>query len=357
MPSSFVPLIDNHTVLSDPFLSTPFSADFVSEGFRDPAFYIDFNQPEQASDQTLSSLDPDCFAHTRAWHIDRFLQVHWSPSSISCIKRLVKTARGWLSEWVEKGNNPFIHSQLYRFRRPRCIEAAYTALTCYLHKIDSNEQIIFQILENQAKVLVESRVSSGADLDLLEHIARVQALIVHQFIGLYDGDVRLRQVAESHIPVLNCWLEQLVQNASSTTNPGRCVTATTSDQHNTAAASQDDAVDGLSWHSWILAESIRRTWLVGSGIQGSYLTIQQNKSVPCLGGMVLTTCRGIWESQSASEWRRRWTDANCKFIQVAKADQLFNCAAPDEVDRFVKLVLEATFGEERFALWRAQAWN
>ncbi|KAK9321361.1 hypothetical protein V1517DRAFT_262527, partial [Lipomyces orientalis] len=101
-----------------------------------------------------------------------------------------------------KGSNPFIHSRLYRTRFPRCVQDAYTALSCYLHKTASNEDTIFQIIEDRAKhLLVEhgipsadslpEKVSSNSfTLDSLEHIARVQALLVYQILDLYDGDIR-----------------------------------------------------------------------------------------------------------------------------------------------------------------------
>jgi hypothetical protein len=51
-------------------------------------------------------------------------------------------------------------------------------------------------------------------LDSLERIARVHALLVYQFLGLYDGDIRLRHLSETYIPVLNRWMREMVQHTS-----------------------------------------------------------------------------------------------------------------------------------------------
>jgi len=277
------------------------------------------------------------------------------------LKRLIRRIHRWLAEWVEKGSNPFIHSRLYRNRFPRCVQDAYTALSCYLHKTASNEKTVFRIIEDRAKQLLaehgipsvdslqENISMSSATLDPLEHIARVQALLV------YDGDIRLRHVAESHIPVLNCWTQQMVENASQAACLGGSVIS---------SAYEQNAVDfGLSyitlyenvfWYSWVLAESIRRTWLIASGVQGTYLIIQQSRAVPCQGGMMFTTRHGVWEAQSAPAWEKLCSQVNVGLMQVAEADKLFTEVAPEDVDDFTILILQATFGEDRTERWGVQ---
>lgn len=91
----------------------------------------------------------------------------------------------------------------------------------------SNQQTILQIVEERATKLVaehsvpfahycsENLNSTAGSLDSFEHIARVQALLIYQVLCLYDGDIRLRHIAETHISVLYGWMEQMVEQASS----------------------------------------------------------------------------------------------------------------------------------------------
>lgn len=307
------------------------------------------------------------FSSPETWKIDRFLQVEYNPVSIIGLKRLNTKIHRWLTEWVEKGSNPFIHSRLYRSRFPRCLQDAYTALSCYFHKTASNEQTIFQIIEARAKhLLVEHSIpsadslleninSSSITLDSLEHLARVQALLVYQVLCLYDGDIRLRHVAESNIPVLNSWMEQMVDHASHAVCLGGSVISSAHEQTAGGSSPSDIAhCENLLWYSWILAESIRRTWLVASGIQGAYLTIQQGRAIPCQGGMVFTTRQGVWEAKSARAWEKLCSEVNVGLMQVAEADKLFTEVAPEDVDDFTVLILQATFGEERIERWGIQ---
>jgi hypothetical protein len=180
-------------------------------------------------------------------------------------------------------------------------------------------------------------------------------LLVYQILCLYDGDIRLRHVAESHIPVLNTWKQQMVENASHTACLGTFITSSAHGQTAIGFSSPDSACsENLLWHSWILAESIRRTWLVACGIQGTYLMIQKGQVTPCQGGMMFTTRQGVWEAQSALAWEKLCSEVNVGLMQVAMAEKLFAEVAPDDVDEFTNLILQAIFGEERTQRWKYQ---
>ena len=205
------------------------------------------------------------------------------------------------------------------------------------------------------ELLHENISTSSVTLDSLEHIARVQALLVYQILCLYDGDIRLRHVAESYIPVLNSWTEQMVEHASQAVCLGSSVISSAYEQ--TALGFDISFIalyENACWYSWILAESIRRTWLVASGIQGTYLVIKHSRAVPCQGGIMFTTRSGVWEAQSALAWEKLCSEVNVGLMQVAEADKLFTEVAPEDVDDFTMLILQATFGEERMERWGVQ---
>jgi hypothetical protein len=305
------------------------------------------------------------FASVETWKI-RYPQANQNPLSVPDLKRHIRQIRQWLTEWVEKGSNPFIHARLYRTRFLRCIQDAYAALSCYLNKTEANGQTVFQIIEDHATELVAKYSFPSADsseenglssiaLDSLEHIARVHALLVYQFLGLYDGDIRLRHLAETYIPVLNRWMREMVQHTSQAACLGGSIISSTYEQ--TAAGLGPSYIlegENLLWYAWIAAESVRRTWVIGAGIQVIFLVLQQGGAVPCQGGMMFTTRQGVWEAQSAVVWENLCSEAPVGLMQMAEADRLFTEATAEEVNEFTKAVLEITFGRERMERWGAQ---
>ncbi|KAL9077949.1 MAG: hypothetical protein Q9157_003131 [Trypethelium eluteriae] len=276
------------------------------------------------------------------------------PRSPADLKYAVTTVHGWLGQWVDGYSNPFIHHELYRHRSPKCIQDAYMALSCYLHRNPSNEQAIFQIIQDRARQLVEqntlpagspSRVDP-TNLDPLIHLARAQALLVYQLIGLYDGNIRLRCIAESHIPVLNSWMRQAVDQASQSDSLGSYLVSSSCAERAANRLSWETFV----WYSWILAESLRRTWLVVSAIQAAYLTSQDGVAY-CLGGMMFTSREGFWEAPSALVWQRRCSEVYGGLVRLTETDKLFAMVAPEDLNDFAKLALGITFGMEQMERW------
>ncbi|KAK9355882.1 hypothetical protein V1523DRAFT_403749 [Lipomyces doorenjongii] len=352
-----------HDILPyNPQLSA-YSPGIQTRGADDARLSLGLDFPGLSSGLVDNQLTSCWFTSLETWKINRFPQAEQNLSGIIDLKRHIITIHRWLTQWVEKGSNPFIHSRLYRNRFPRCVQDAYTALSCYLHKTASNEQTIFQIIADRAQQLVENGIpsadsslenisTSSLTLDSLEHIARVQALLVYQVLGLYDGDIRLRHLAETHIPVLNSWMQQMVEHASQAVCLGGSIISSAHEQTAVGFGLSDIAhCENLLWYSWILAESIRRTWVIASGIQAIYLMIKQGGEVPCQGGMMFTTRQGVWEAQSALAWEKLCSEVNVGLIQMAEADKLFTEVAPEDVNDFSKVILEATFGVERMERW------
>ena len=289
-------------------------------------------------------------------HVPEGVQIR--PRSAADLKHATATVHQWLAQWVDGDSNPFIHHQLYRNRFPQCIQDAYMALSCYLHRKSSNEQAIFQIIEDKAQQLAEQDTLSAesalgitslnsASLDPLTHLARAQALLIYQLIGLYDGNIRLRCIAESHIPVLNSWMHQAVDHASQCNSLGSFLVSSSSCAE---AAANDLPWERLVWYSWIFAESLRRTWLVVSAIHGVYLSSQDGVA-HCLGGMMFTSRQGFWEAPSALVWQKRCSEVYGGLVRLTETDKLFTMVAPEDLDDFAKLVLEVTFGMEQMERW------
>lgn len=328
-----------------------------SGGQYRPSIDLDTFQPSPgiADDHPTSTW----FSSQKTWEI-QFPPAYANLQPAMDVKYYLKSIRGWLAAWIENGSNPFIHAHLYRTRFPRCIQDAYAALACYLHKNESNERMVYQIFEDRAKQLVSQYSTSEDDdtstnsipLDPIEHLARVQALLVYQIVGLYSGDIHLSYVSQTHMPVLTRWMRELVDVAKNDESLGSSVVSTSGDQ--TIAGFRPPYLsqgENLLWYSWILAESIRRTWIVGSSIQVLYQMLQQTETIACSGGMMFTTRKGAWEAKSAVTWEKMCSEVSVGLMHMAEADRLFTEVGPDEVNEFTKVILGLIFGLEKMERW------
>ncbi|KAL7904771.1 hypothetical protein GGI35DRAFT_462632 [Trichoderma velutinum] len=318
---------------------------------------VDLSVP---SHQSFSAHSPSSwFLSPETWKIEPY-PIHINPDmnlfSSSMLKRYVSIIQHWLKNWVTSGSNPFIHSHLYRTRFPACVQVAYTTLSAYINRTETNSEIILRIIESQAKELLIN-LGIGADdalepLDPLEQLARVHALMVYQIICLFDGDIRSRHLAEGRAHILNRWAMQMVECASSSLY----LLSLTLDPLNPVATTilvdQPSLIGGKEhlWHTWILAESIRRTWLTATGLQALYSTLQQGWAF-CPGGMMFTTRHGVWEANTAFAWERLCLETDIGFIQRFETEKLFTENSPLEIDDFGKMILESTFGTERVERW------
>ncbi|KFY09804.1 hypothetical protein V491_07969 [Pseudogymnoascus sp. VKM F-3775] len=307
-------------------------------------------QPDLSLVNIISSAQPSCswFTSSEAWKVDPSPEVTGDALCISDIKYHIKNIHQWLKQWVAKGSNPFIHARLYQTRFPQCIQDAHMIISCYFTKTDINELTVFRIIEDRARRLVEDGLTGsllGTPLDTHEHLARVQALAIYQAICLYDGDIRLRHLAEGYIPVLSSWIREMVDHATQATCLGRMVMS--SPYEDTAI---EPSCENLLWYSWILAESIRRTSMLAASIQSIYL-IHRDGTASCYGSMTFTTRQGAWDADSAYAWEKMCSEVNVGFVQLAEAPILLTEAAPDDVDEFAKAMLSIICGASRVNRW------
>jgi len=196
--------------------------------------------------------------------------------------------------------------------------------------------------------------SSSKKLDTFEHMARVHALLVLVVIGLFDGNIRLRHLAEQQIPLLMRWNVAMLESARVAADNGQLLLQNLLDD-NLCLLRPDQQVlmndqSEALWQAWILAESVRRTWLVVCGVESSYDVLQKGK-VHCHGGLMFTTRNGVWEARSAWAWTKLCAERDVGFMRRGQTQRLFGEQTPDEVDEFGKIMLEVTFGTERVERW------
>ncbi|KAH8889453.1 hypothetical protein GQ53DRAFT_748164 [Thozetella sp. PMI_491] len=320
----------------------PLELDFASHGTSTPVWF----------------LQPDTWKinHQPAIEASRFSTV-----TLSChIARLQK----WLEEWVKSGRNQFIHHQLYHARFPSCVQIAYATLSGYINRTEENKHMILRVVEDQARqLLMQKGIHPGSSespqsavgsefVDSLEQLAQVHALLVYQTIGLLDGDIRSRHQAEARIAALDRLAMQMLENSSR--DLGRMAAAI--DPLDLEEAGKNSLLGphgpmDMMWHTWILAESIRRTWLVATGFQAIYLTLQEGWH-PCPGSVMFTSRQGVWDAQTAFEWGSFCSEVDIGFVQRYACEKFFTDSRPVDIDEFTKMIVETTFGAERLQRWQ-----
>ncbi len=352
--------IDTLTYSGSPQLSSSSSSAYaLHEGME-----YDFSfSPSLSLSQALFLETPQMatswFASPETWQIVYFPKSRLAPIEPNGLRRYISTVRRWFDQWLETGNNAFIHPQLYRNRLPAGVQDAYSTLSCYKHKTAYNERIVFQMIEDRAKRLVEKESRRDpSTLDAFDHLSRVHSMMVYQLLGLYDGDIRLRHITEKHMPLYLTWMQEMLKYASQTVYwLGDSIIPARNEEGCRTSGGAVDQVDENSrtqvvlWYSWIVAESIRRTYIVGCSIYTIFNAMQQALGDACGGSLMFTTRRGAWEAQSASAWEKLCLEVNLGFMQFAEVDKLIGLSKVEDVNDFARAVLDALFGQEQLEEW------
>ncbi len=281
------------------------------------------------------------------------------PVGQATIKKYVAVLQSWLERWVTTGSNPLIHSCLYSANTPACVQVAYATLASYIHRTPANTDTVLQIVEDRSNDLLQEngaildRVDAEEwadgeeqDVDLFAQLIRLHALMVYQIIGLFDGDIRSRHVAEGHLAVQASWAGKLLHSAAKALSNTHAVAT-----HLVGCLPTPSTYSQQQWYLWILSESIRRIWLVAISIPPVFSALQQRWSV-CPGGVMYTNRTGLWNATSATEWEKQCLGRNVAFLQRFACVKLFDHAEPADIDEFGTAMLDMTINGELLEKWR-----
>jgi len=315
--------------------------------------------PSLTEEPSVPATRADWFLGPETWSIShRVVTSADVPIGKATMKKYIAVLQSWFERWVTTGSNPFIHPRLYSADFPTCVQVAYATLASYIHRTPANTDIVLQIIEDRSNDLLQEngavlKLVGGEqwtdegeqDLDLFAQLARLHALMVYQIIGLFDGDIRLRHVAEGHLVVQNSWADKLLHSAANSLSNTHAIAT-----HLVGRLPRPSTYLQEQWYLWILSESIRRTWLIAVSMSPIFFALQQCWSA-CPGGIMYTNHSGLWNATSATEWEKQCSERNVAFLQRFDCATLFDNAEPADVDEFGMAILHMTFDKELLENW------
>ncbi|KAF4448438.1 hypothetical protein F53441_8161 [Fusarium austroafricanum] len=208
----------------------------------------------------------------------------------------------------------------------------------YGTKSEANQQLVYRTIQQHADQLVAMAQMADSDINLL---ASVQALILLQIIRLLDGDIRQRANAENLQPFLVSSVGRLEQRMQGADDPAQ----------STAALLKTHKSD--AWETWILAESIRRTVIMGHSLHGLYFFLKNgwDDSHHEFERLSFFGQGTLWCAQSRFEWESAVVKHHPSPIRFATLDSDMATIQPEEIEELGVIMMAMTKGVDEVCHW------
>lgn len=289
------------------------------------------------------------FLQEETWKMQQARHESGGPAVID-LQLFIRTVDEMLKSWVRDGYNGFIHRKLYQYGMPTCVQDAFTTLAAYTNCTQAVKDTILQITQERLSIIVCQYTPNTSDRQgILNHLARVQALFVYEFIGLFDGSPRLRVSAEQHLPTLRSWVAQMWEAVKQYKGEGPNLSLQTPRWAETNFESEYQTTSEL-WKTWVLTESVRRIQIIINSVANSYQCMTGGWA-ECTGAVMFTARCGLWEAESAIQW----SDLACRksplLVPPLRAGSLISQYPAEEFDEFVKTFWALILGSEKVQSW------
>ena len=197
-----------------------------------------------------------------------------------------------------------------------------SACALYCVKTPATQTLVNQVLQqNVHRLLATTNPAESSDPHLL---AALQALLLYQLLRLFDGDIRLRAVAEADEATAMLWASELRTR----------VCAATSALSNSPG----------DWQTWLFCESIRRTVVTTSLLRGVYKYLKTGVACPTAVGVFFTAQEGLWNAQSEIGWIKARRERLELQVLVNAWDEMMVLATPGDVEELGVLIMSVVWG-------------
>lgn len=262
----------------------------------------------------------------------------------------IRNVEEMLQSWVRNGYNSFIHQRLYQKGMPTCVQDAFTTFAAYTNCTKAMKETILQITDERLSTIVHQYPPNTNDTQgILSHLARVQALFVYEFIGLFDGSPRLRVSAEIHLPTLRSWVTQMWEAVKRYRGEDAVISHPALQWKENDFDSEYKTSSEL-WKVWLLTESVRRTQFIINAVANTYQTMTGGWA-ECTGAVMFTARRGLWEAESAVQWSNLSGTKSPLLVPSLRPGSLISQYPAEEVDDFAKMVWTFILGADKVQCW------
>ncbi|WYZ36903.1 hypothetical protein EsH8_II_000409 [Colletotrichum jinshuiense] len=250
-------------------------------------------------------------------------------------------------DFATRGETLFLHKELYRNTMPKPIRAALGTSATFCLINENNSQILFRVVDAEVVELLKTPPPLAADADggdgdkgsgsssgmtLIEELARLQALTLYQMMRMFGGGLEQRVAVDLQQGLLKTWALQLLRRSR--------------------AELSDGCLETDDWHTWIVAESIRRTVMVIYMFYGMYSIAMHGFCVefPTLAKLPVSTSPGSWQSEAAHLIRRRGIEAE-QTLPYEEYTKSWTVSPPKTLHPFEKFLIIPCKGLEGIAAY------
>ncbi|KAG8356870.1 hypothetical protein FVEN_g5529 [Fusarium venenatum] len=289
------------------------------------------------------------FLRSQAWTIRYHYSAPEATPTTPVLSNFIRGLQSWLSCFVKTGHNPFIHRHLYsESGYPQCIQDAYSACVISNAANSENDSIINAISSTYISNLLNTQPVDGI-ISTRDHLARTQALLIHILLSLFSSSIQRRAKAESLISLLHGWNSQLWDSATSGSEFAPLASSTPSSSE---TASRGAEPVSTVYRSFILSESIRRTWLLCNLATGVYGSLKGEFVGSCGGDVPITMHAKFWEAPSSARWEFTARHTDPFFIYSLKGQTLLERGVSAiQVDEFARHLFTIMWGLEMVETW------
>ncbi|KAI0449894.1 hypothetical protein F5B21DRAFT_492898 [Xylaria acuta] len=248
---------------------------------------------------------------------------------------ILNRVKGFTGEMATKNATPFMHEQLYRDCKPKCIISCFAACVLYASRTPANTAMVMRALSGNAREFVDAEACRVISTPI-EKLARSQALFLYQIIRLFDGDVALRAQGEKDMGLLKTWLSELCHIRDNLGDLARLEHVSVREQ------------SPVEWEKWIFAECVRRTILMTHAVIGLYELLKDPEYNDPISTWAYahrwTLGRSLWDASSSAEFQRAWKESAHFVIANFAFDNFLENGKGEDVDEFAGILLNAYMG-------------
>jgi hypothetical protein len=249
----------------------------------------------------------------------------------------VERFKSFPTQLVLQGQNPFIHNRLLgeHLSKPLCRILGICSF--YQIKSETNKHLVYASIQQYSDELIDIPQMAESDIELL---AITQAWILLQIIRLFDGDIRQRSNAENAHPVFLNSIRRLQQRMKSVKNPGQDIASIIRTQGSDA------------WEAWSLAESIRRTVMLGHSLDGLYSFLKNGWDDASQFEVLSFFGQGaLWCATSRFEWESAVAQRQALPIQLSNWDSCLMSAKPEDMEELGIIIMALVKGVDYCCHW------